>query len=253
MPAMPKIPFKYENATGEVMEFMAECSVDADGLFAIVIPDDLANLERSGSSHISINKPRKNWRVEHSDLSTAKKHVVELMEEYLSVITTTERVIVYELDLRVSFWQGRDGRIYPNGSEDPDGQWSKVGNHLSFHGQAHGPYGVGLFAEVLDRVTHTRKNSVKSEFITVNTGNHSHREGMEWAYRLNHFIKCTTKKGYHNLESMPYTEEAARFFVESLTAICSLARTMDSFFSDPNKLQLAIASGNQPLLIAPVD
>jgi hypothetical protein len=248
---MPKIPFRHENATGEVMEFVAECSVDGQGVFAIVIPDELADVVLTRTANIAITKPRKNWRVEHRDLDTAKRHVQKLMQEHLSVETTRERVIVYDIDLRVSYWECLDGSIHPNGSNAKDGQWSKVGNRLSFSQDTHGPFGIGLFAEVVDRVTHKRANSTKTEFEYADTGNHGPLKGMEWAFRLNHFIKCTTKKNYASLDSMPYTEEAARFFAESLTAICTMARTMDSFFSDPAKLQLAITNGALPLLAAP--
>lgn len=247
MPSMGKVSFRHENKAGQVMEFAAACSVDSEGIFAIVIPDEL--VPAACSLKFNVTQPRTNSRIEHGNLETAKSQVAAAIAEYMAVEEVVERVIRFGRDLRVSFWQREDGSIAPNGSGQPDGRWTDVGNRLAFHNEQHGGYGVGLVAWIADRVTLRRTNSEKIDYRRVDLGNHSAKEGCEWGYRLNGFCRMGVPKGVE-LEEMPYTEEAAKFFHDALIAMCLMARQIDDFFKSPDALRIAIEK-QTPLLAAP--
>lgn len=245
MPSLGSIPFHHKSLAGEEMQFIAACTVDSKGVFAIVIPDDLADV--ASGLGFAVTRPRTNWRVEHRDLETAKTQVRLALEEFLKCEESVERVIRYSTDLRVSFWQNQDGTIAPSGRGSNGGNWSDVGNKLIGHAGTHNGYGVGIVAWVVDRVTLTRGPVVKVEYRRADLGHHTPKEGLEYAYQLNSFVRMGIPKDLV-LTDMPYTEQAAKFFHDILISLCLMARNVDGFFKSPDALRLAIEK-QQPLLL----
>lgn len=253
MPSMGKIDFFHKNGAGEVMEFAASCSVDSSGTFAIVLPDELA--EVAAGMGFSVTRPRTNHRLEHRDLETAKRQVKQAMAEYMAAEVITERFVAYETDMKVLFWQNPDGTVAANGSvgvsREQGGEWGTIGDLHARNVVSH--YRVGLFARVVDRVEYRRPNATKVVFKLVDAGHFKWHDGMEWAYKLNAFTGLAGLLSDERMEAMPrlpYTEDTAKFFHDTLVGLCVLARNIDGFFKSPERLMLAIEN-QAPMLAAP--
>ncbi|WP_455233407.1 hypothetical protein [Geopseudomonas aromaticivorans] len=243
MASLSKIQFYHAGPTGETMEFDAECSVDSSGIFAIAIPDELVQVARSLG--YAVTRPRKKFRLEHKLLDEAKRQVSAAIVEYLAAVETVERVIIYSADLAVSFWQNPDGSIASNGHEgvprEKGGEWAEVGKRNLNATNCVNHFSVGLFAEVVDRHTFTRGSSIKQEYRKPGTyGARPWLEGQVWGAKLNSFSSLARKQNAGSYDSMAYSEEAARFFHDTLLGMCLLARSIDGFFGSPEALRLAI-------------
>jgi hypothetical protein len=164
------------------------------------------------------------------------------MDDYLAVEIHTERVIVYAHDCKVCYSEALDGSLHPNGyfAEKEPGK-AKHGGKL--HATEHSRYFcVGIFARVYDRVTYIRPASQKIELKRVGFDIYDKSP----AARLNAFIGLSLDAN-ERTPYMPYTDEAADFFTNMMTGMCELARKLDDFLGDREKLELAIS--RQALLL----
>ena len=55
-----------------------------------------------------------------------------------------------------------------------------------------------------------------------------------------------------DMESVPYTEENAKFFADALHMLCRMADQLDKFFK-PDGIEARISSASSPLLAGPVE
>ena len=168
----------------------------------------------------------------------------------LAVEVMTERVIVYERQADVSVWQDTDGSIHANGYLGNDrgekgGGWNDCGANIHA-GNAPKYFSIGLTARVLDKITYRRPNSERVEFKRPEWG-HSHLSFPTWGAKLNGFVVGLPDKP-ERLESMPYTEEAAKFFYDAMIGIASMGIRLHEFFADEARVQRAIKQGGMPLL-----
>lgn len=253
MPSIGKHPFVHLNKAGEKMSFEAAMSVDSQGVFSIMVPDVLESACRH--LQLDIARPKTNLFVRGRDLEKVKSQVRQAVVAHMETEAVTERVIVFSTDIKASFWQNPDGSMASNGymgvSREQGGDWGTIGDLDARQTVPH--YVVGLGARVVDRVEHRRGDSViKVRYVKADTGRFDWNDGMEWAHRLNSFTGLHIDlERAHGMQRMPYTEEAAKFFHDSLIGLCVLARQIDGFFKSPEALQLAIEK-QLPMLGAPV-
>lgn len=252
MPKVKTTTFKHTNSAGEALEFKSDISVDSEGLFSATVPDDVAAAVGSLSvDDVWTTQPRQNWRVTGRSLERVNWAIEAGMAELLTVETTIERVIIYSYKLDVSAWQNSDGSLHANGNigerREDGGNWHPMGNHIHA-GNRTSHFQVGLYAEVLDKVTHTRPNSVRTEFRSPEW-EHSHHSFPTWASKLNGFGSLGRPRDPGALDSLPYTEANARFFYELLIAMCYLGRNLHDFFSDQGNVVKAIERGAVPMLV----
>lgn len=252
MASLGKHNFTHTNLAGETMQFDTAVSVTDNGVFSIVIPPELE--DTCLGLGYPLEQPQKNLFLRGRDLELLKGQVRKAMEVHLQTERICERVIVYSTDIKVAFWQNPDGTIAPNGYLGTDrnagGNWDDASSVWAQSPVPH--YRVGLFARVVDRVEFRRGDAgTKVVYEPVDTGRFKWNEGMEWAYRLNSFVGLEQSYDRMNsLSRMPYTEEAAKFFHDSLAGLCLLARQIDGFFKSPDALRLAIEN-QTPLLAGP--
>jgi hypothetical protein len=199
---------------------------------------------------IEVVRPRQHARVTGTSLDVVKAAVNAALVELLAVETTVERVIVYSHRVDVSAWQNPDGTLAANGRigvpREEGGNWHPMGNHLhALSRTSH--FQVGLYAEVLDMVTHRRAHSERVEFRSPDWDHH-HLDYPTWGSKLNGFGSLKRPAKPEDLPRLPYTEESARFFYEMVMALCYLGRNLHEFFSDQGQVQLAIERGAVPLL-----
>lgn len=255
MPKVKTTTFKHTNSAGEALEFKSDISVDSEGVFSATVPDDVATALRTLSLHgneVWTTCPRQNWRVTGRDLEKVMRAVDAGMEELLAVETTVERVIVYSHKIDLGAWENSDGSLHANGGIGGEGydagaRWHPMGSHLHANSLT-SHFQVGLYAEVLDMVTHRRPNSQRVEFRSPEW-EHSHLDHPTWASKLNGFPCLKRSDRPEALPRLPYTEENARFFYEMLIALCYLGHNLHDFFSDQGNVVKAIKRGAVPMLV----
>lgn len=263
--ALKPIQFKFKSKTGEELNFSSEVTLTADGIFNLTVPDELEkvghDLIRSSPAYsgMGLTRPRANLRVSGPVLAVCKSFIETLAQEFLQCEESTELVIVYSTENKVAYFKTPDGNIYPNASASPEankayqdnsGQWG--GSLHATNGSPH--YQVGIFARVVRKRTFRRTASTMVRYEHL-PSSESPRD--RWMERLNSFnglhVPYSHSEGYrdmHRMSQMPYTEEAAKFFFESLLAMCRLSDRIDAFFKDPAALRVAIAQ-NAGLLQGP--
>lgn len=253
MPVIGKHAFKHTNAAGETLEFEGQVSVDAKGDFSIVIPDELESTARECG--LNIDRPAKNLFARGPNLEDLKLSVISAMKARLSTEAVHTPVIIYSTDTKVSFWLGADGEIYSSGchpkKSEQDPGWSMIGG---LHASSRAPhYTVGLFAQVVDRIDHYRgEQLVSTTYDRCDVGHFKWNDGMEWAFKLNSFVglRIDYDRVGRAYKQMAYTEQAARFFHDSMLSICRVGDRIESFFADTERLALAIEA-RTPLLSGP--
>ena len=247
-------PFRHEGPSGEVLAFSADVSVDSEGVFSIVIPDDLAETARGlpwdghaqyHHGKVAVTRPRVQWRVSSKSLDSATAFVRSAMKKHLDAVVIVERVICYSHNVAVTYWEDPDGTIHPNGyagtRREDGGRWQ--GNLNAQTTTTH--FSVGLWARVFDRHTITRGEFTK--VIFERPADIDHLDASSPVGRLNSFTGLHYKPG-ELTPWMPYTDEAAIFFADMLTRMCALARGMNEFMGSPDRIQVAIKSGGANLL-----
>ncbi len=230
--------FYFPVKTGGEFKFTSEVSVTADGVFHLTIPEELAstaNALADREKDIDVIPSRANWTVVGKNLEACESFIKHVGDDYVACEISEEPVILYGADTRCAYFKGTDGLIYPNGAKG--GNW--CGN---IHATSRAPfYSVGFAAFCLIKVTYTRGSGTKVEYKYE-------REafGPYWKL-LNSF--CGLEIHHRSLKEMPYTEEAAKFFYDTMLGLCHLADRINTFFGSKEALTAAIAA-QAPLLIA---
>ncbi len=264
--------------SGETFECKYDTSVDSEGTFSVTIPYDQAeDLKRlvehergqaGGRVPMAVSMVR-STRSDHyllrskllADLSIVLKHYAE---DRVSCETTEDLFIFYQRTADVHYYLGEDGEIYPNGvvaqralgRSGHVGRWAGGGSDST---NATSTYAVGLWAIVIKRMTHTMKDG-RQTFNHVRPDN---GQLGEYGLKLDGFVKrpWPAEKYWETpvadprypkparalsdtVQAMPYTEEAARFFYDSMLSICRTADRLSRFFDvKPDELALQIARG----------
>ena len=248
------ITFRAQAATGETMSFKAETTVGQDGTFHLVIPDEMETAASALASRpphartVTVGRPRERLLVSARELDAATRFVEAALTEHLACDVTTERDIVYGTHIRVSYVKDENGDFHPNGCYAPRAP-GQEGEHrwrgtLSGAANTDPFYTIGLVARVFDKVTYRRPTSSKVEFKPVYDNSTD-----TFLNRLNGFVGLAVQPGA--LKEMPYSEEAAKFFYETMLGLCRLADRMTEFFSDDASVHAAIQQQGS-LLALPV-
>ena len=247
MPTLPPIPFGFTSKAGERLEWRSQVSVNQTGEFHCTFPEELAEVaqtelralhrENTGKP-LTIDKPRTNWQVQGPNSEECQVFLRRVAEAYLRTETTTDRIILYHIDPAVSYFRMGDGTIRPNAAHLSDqeyrvGRWQ--GSENSMGGTDH--YRLGLFAQVLDRVTEQRGEHVAVRYVLPRLPDGS------WGARLNswtHLRIPSDRPCDQTWPHVPYTEGAAEFFYRMVFRLCELADQITIFFSDPEAVVEAL-------------
>jgi len=73
----------------------------------------------------------------------------------------------------------------------------------------------------------------------------------EWGQKLRGLCGLSAPRSPDRMRQMPYTDESARFFYESMMAVCEIGRRFKNFFGDERNVMAAIAGTGPSLLAAP--
>lgn len=239
--------FFFPVKTGGEFKFTTDVSVTADGLFHLTIPEELAptaNALANKIKNIDIRHSRTNWTVIGKNLDDCVNFIKSAGDDYVACEVTEEPVILYGATIRAAYFKNPDGRIFPNGGfpgadHGKGGRWcgSLSSSNMSPN------YSVGFVAVPRIKTTYTRGSGQKVEY--KNPG----RDGEEYWKLLNSF--CSLNVDPKSLKEIPYTEEAAKFFFETMLRLCHLADRIETFFGSKETLAAAIAGHTHVLLAAP--
>jgi hypothetical protein len=245
MPALPKQRVFARAADATIYDQMVTAAVTVEGVFTLGVPDDLIDiaetLKHSAEwikEHIEIDHCRGS-RLHVKTLAIGINFLRACAEEFLKVDITTDRLIVYSLKLFAECWLDKNGKIQPNGEDDDgSGGWWKP-KHEKFTLSLHATcpqYALGVGAQVWDRTTYHR--STGKTF----TWERAEGEDGDPIDQLHRFVRLHLhpEESEFHVETMPYTPEAAMFFVNILLGLCSIIKNVDDFFADPKRLEAAI-------------
>jgi len=252
---MPKIQtarFYYRDENNTQIEYKADVNVGLEGVFSMRIPDflvDFIESERRGGdgardSKVGLYKRATGVYAQCNVLETLLNFVNACFNVYSAPDVQRHLVLMYKRDGIASVWQDLDGTLRPNGCGAPDGQWADFGKSWHATNRPEG-FGVNVVARVRVKIVKTRGVSVTTEYSEDRAEirrfypelvSDADLPGAE----LNAF-GCTIGK---NVEQIPYTAEAERFFVNLMLSTAELAMRIANFGADKERVLQAIASGS---------
>lgn len=230
--------------------YKADASVGLDGIFSVELD---ARLEKS-ADHLLRDpefrnigtKPTPNGhRVIGKSLDEVRRFIEHCAANELKCEVKTERVIVYGYDIFAHACQASDGSLHPNGHyAGREGKWIELATN-TFGSEVREHYSVGFAAVVREKTTYTRPTGTVVKYDQPDKV--SHFADTDPMMMLNAFVKVKPKLDGGQLPSgfkeMPYTEEAALFFYQTMMNIVNLASTVRNFFSNAPMLLNAIKTG----------
>jgi len=249
--------------SGEEFSYSAAASVSKDGgVFWVELHPALTNIaeklthtEKWRYQNIGFKHSHGRLKLECRDLSKGQQFLCTCAADYLSVETTTQRVIVYGQQTAVAFWQGEDQKIYPSGAYKVNGTWRKFQDGLLEGNDHTNFYTLGVSAVVFDKVTSHRPSGDTVHYervrIDLDDANTQAEKDICW---LNGFVRLSIDPEDSQFKQMPYTPEAASFFLQLMLQICRMADSMEKFLTDDRILQLAIKNtfGGNGLKLLPI-
>lgn len=267
---LPPISLRETDEAGHIHTFECEVSVTDEGEFRSTVPELLVPCVRAilnnddepdHRAECVLEKLRVNTVLKSSKLSDIKAVLRQAICEYVQQEIERERIIVYGVTTRTSYFKNARDQIFPNGGF-PDAEYGKGGQ---WHGNAGNTsdrlgvgqilsnyYLVGFVARVYDKVTSKRGSYSK---FTLEVPPEYHMEYSEPGARLNGFTHLDiSADSLDDFTVIPYSDDAAEFFYRVMLSLCRLSDRINTFFSDPAEVEKAILAGNtgnNPLSLAP--
>ncbi|WP_338924762.1 hypothetical protein V0M98_34650 (plasmid) [Pseudomonas silesiensis] len=269
MPKLTNHIFALTTEDKQRHHFESEIHVSTEGEFSCTVPDYLipaldviAKAENTFSKKLKTEKLKVNYRAYAPSKAELLRFVEKAHEQHHKAVVTTDLIICYDCFAEVNYWLNPDGSMAANGSmpdavrskdDGTGGKWAdnlrKEGGHISATDTIK-HFSVGVYANIFKRRTHTRISGV-----TVTWERILHAEGKnpedEWMNKLTGLCGLATPKSPEYLKQMPYTPEAAKFFYESMMAMCEIGRRFKGFFGDEANVIAAIEGHGPSLLSAP--
>lgn len=245
--------------TGEIFSFECGLSVTSEGFFHAVIPeelkpivDDLIKSEFKGTAE-SIYEVRRGQTksvISSKTREACKSVLLKALEIYAYSEKEEEPVIIFRTQHDIAYYKVGN-EIFPNGSYNPNydrdyaeklGGWQ--GNLNSSNRRE--IYSIGFAAACRNKVTYERATGTRTEYLVDNDIKD------EYWVKLDDFCSLNFPKDQREIERyytvIPYTEEAAKFFYETMLAMCHLADRLTAFFGNTDNVMKAIESNQQLLL-----
>ena len=264
MPKLMNHRFETVAADGQKFAFDSEIHVSTDGTFNCTVPEHLVptlnviGRERGPACSHYTGQLKVNHRAYAPSKASLLSFVDAAHADFYKVEAIIELTIGYDWHAEVSYFIRPDGSLCENGGAPgaqygSGGRWSehkrRGGGSIDASMNKIEHFAVGLYAAIYRRTTYRRVSgdTVKYERMYSNAGL---PEGHDWAQRLNGFCSLREPKDAALLLHLPLTDEAARFFYDSLLAMCEIGRRFANFFGDEANVLAAIA-GRGPSLLAP--
>lgn len=250
--------FTVGNTAGDKLEFQSDVTIDGSGIFSFTIPSsileqdpDFIEIARDMSSKvewrakkIAITQPRDNYRVSGPNMSDCRSFIEEVCKLLLTVETSEELVILYGIRADYSVSVASDGKLFPNGyfvqahTKIPSDYGQHVGNLHATNREEQ--FSVGVGARVLKKVTSVRGDSSKVRWSNPDYDNFAQET---WGEKLNSINGiCIHDNLRGKFKEIPFTEDAAKFFFDSIMGLAEMGYRLTAFFDDEHAVQKAINS-----------
>lgn len=271
---MAKIADQYiraEDNSGESHFFKTTARVDSSGVFYVDFPEDMTacveqvySRENKKTVSIFYNTRNRKKCISGPKLDDCVNFLSRSLAAYRTVTIVDEAVIRYRVDTDYAAWLNRDGSMEPNGREatKDGGAWvtsdgSK--SSRSFFDKVDN-FEIGAYATVARKRTITRgetkevviqriRNGDDAEDSTVTLGSLGPHgvslysfSGLNRSFDNDPGVSSHQTASIEETDEMPYTEEAAAFFVDFLLAVAQLAHRARTFFEKPESILAAIES-----------
>lgn len=270
MPKLTNHLFLHTTSDGLKYQFESEIHVNVEGEFSCTVPEylmeSLSAVGKERSKQKGTAFYAKQLKVNHRAFAQSKADLIHYVDEahrqHYQAEVTHDLIICYDWFSEVSYWLNPDGTMSANGSmpdaaqrhnDGTGGNWvehrSKSGTSINATNTVH-HFSVGLFASVVKRTSHTRLSGTNVTWERISQfGNRS--DLGEWGFKLTGLCGISPPKSPEHLRQMPYTEDAAKFFYESMMAMCEMGHHFKAFFGDESNVMAAIEGNGQFLLGGP--
>lgn len=254
MPKLKSLHFEKENNAGSVYSMHSNLYVNSTGKFWAEIPFDLWEVSTSYTTKaehtVRFYTNNKGQKIVESDKAEGVTTAISALIDYLLECREyTEKVIVYSTASKFNIYESESGNLYPSGSAHPDcsngrGHW--VGN---LNSNNPGDYSVGLNVHILDKTTYSslKGDEVKCKYTYSPWVGSHHGPYDNYHDILKAFVgrmpcidlhgNLVIRRDNNPYKEIPYTDEAAKFFCDLLTSICTMALKMERFLEDSQNLQ----------------
>ena len=251
-----KQEFGKRNKAGAGMRFETKVYVLASGEFVFYgIPENIQRMLGNAKERLRLNQRVHKIGLHVHNMADGIKAIKAAMNTLLKEVATEELVLRYNYTATCHYYVGADGKLYANGGiceercgEEYDGKgWSLSvidGKEELSSSWTTGEWLVGFMANVEEKITYTTGKKSNVEYRPPNKDNLG-----EWGEKLNEFVN-TRMAG--KPKEMPYTEEVARIFCESMWKLCELAQKLTYFLSEPENIlkgtgQFLLSGEKKPL------
>ena len=257
MPKLNQFRLYHEEGGQEICELLDQLVSGNGREFSVVVPPYLLsvveNIVKVSDDCDKVQEVHKRMRLVGPELTRLHQKLNQAAVEHLKCTELRELVILYRTRGRSSFWQNPDGTLAPNGyTGNREGSWSEIGGLNSTERAPF--YDVGLWVSPAWKVTYRRTSGDTVTYETVGGSIH----GSEPLYAqyptlnaLASFTGLADPDRFEKVSQMPYTEEAAKFFLNAMLTICALTKSFHQIFSDPKTLEKNIQSGTGILSLNP--
>lgn len=265
MPKLKTHTFNLSNNAGDNITCKSDVFVDEHGTFAVVIPDEyVLDISANLQPGCSVTQPRTKHRVESKDLNSALQSVKEGLLSLLNTQEQHEAVIQYQVMHNCLYAKDVDTNvIYPSvyharkqlqlaEGELDRVNWNKNPNPMPSGTFDRTPnYSLSVQARVVRKITYTSNKGVRVVYDRIDRAEDTHPIDLgAYGTLLNGFTNIRMQE---NTPEIPYTEEAAQFFYNTMTSLCALAEKMQAFFGERHNVMNAITQGSSALGFSPIE
>lgn len=236
--------FYAESDAGDEIKFTSTVTVDSTGIFFMSVPEYLVPImnslqEKAAESWLGygekvIRHTHGKFRVIGRSYKECTDLIDKGLEEFLICEITKEPVIAYTFISTCHYGKDSQGKIWANGYDDQDivmdgFRWADEHGKKGGFYAINTPYVIGFRAEVVIKVLAERKCSSKVTYEPPDK-----KVLGEWGAKLNRF--CHTKLDFEDSQELPYTEDTAKFFYQSMLNLCVLADRLAMVLATPEKI-----------------
>lgn len=231
--------FGKRNKSGVGLGFDTKVYAQSSGEFVFYdIPTDVQRILVLAKENLRPNRRSSKIGLHVHNMADGIKAIKAAMGTLLKEVVTEELVLRYNYTATCHYYVGADGELYEHGGiceEMSDEKYSGKGWSVSIvDGEeeascwSKGEWLVGFRANVEKKITYTTGEKSKVEYSQPDKDNLG-----EWGKKLNDF---THTQMHGKPKEMPYTEDVARVFCESMWKLCELARNLTEFLSEPENI-----------------
>lgn len=224
-------------------------NVTADGLFTTTLNEDIVNTLTSVKIELRPNKRGRLGFFSSNTRDGLVKEVKHVLDEYMSSEVIEEKIVIkYAFATVASFGFALSGDIVPNMGWREDGPLNEElhwqDGTIRTHAADPHPVGVQMYVKPYKKIVSKFKSGkIKEIYKRMTPFGSSEVEGDDKYYlKWLEGIASTKPPFGAKVHEIDYTEERAKFFVNTFKSLCKIAHTIAQF-EEPDHLLEVISNG----------